>query len=75
MSQGEEVPISLFPSIEHSLWIPLSAAQYPWNMSMRRSHACPQPVSGGIVYIKYCVCKICNLVLCTLTTTDGRNIY
>ena len=25
-------------------------------------HACPQPVSGGIVYIKYCVCKIRHLV-------------
>ena len=35
-------------------------------------HACPQPVSGGIVYIKYCICKIRHLVLCTTTTTDGR---
>ena len=35
-------------------------------------HACPQPVSGGIVYIKYCVCKIRHLVLCTMTITDGR---
>ena len=36
------------------------------------NHACPQPVGGGIVYIKYCVCKIRHLVLCTTTTTDGR---
>ena len=36
--------------------------------------ACPQPVSGGIVYIKYCICKIRHLVLCAMTTTDGLNI-
>ena len=40
--------------------------------SVGPDHACPQPVSGGIVYIKYCVCKIRHLVLCTMTTTDGR---
>ena len=38
-------------------------------------HACPKPVSGGIVYIKYCVCKIRHLVLFTTTTTDGRQYF
>ena len=42
------------------------------SLLIRPVHACPQPVSGGIVYIKYCVCKIRHLVLCTTTTTDGR---
>ena len=35
-------------------------------------HACPQPVSEGMFYIEYCVGKIRHLVLCTTTTTDGR---
>ena len=37
-------------------------------------HACPQPVSGGVVYMIYCVCKIRHLVLCVMTPTDGWNI-
>ena len=51
------------------------SAFFTWPLFTRalaRDHACPQPVSGGIVYIKYCVCKIRHLVLCTMTTTDGR---
>ena len=42
------------------------------SLCVALDHACPQPVSGGIVYIKYCVCKIHHLVLSTTTTTDGR---
>ena len=41
---------------------------------MRGHQACRQPVSGGIVYIKYCICKIHHLVLYAMTTTDGLNI-
>ena len=53
-----------------SLQIPLGRAG---DVTKYYNHACPQPVSGGIVYIKYCVCKIRHLVLCTTTTTtDGR---
>ena len=55
-------------------WSGPAAGMSDDKVTKSHDHTCPQPVSGYIVYIKYCGSKLRHLVLCTTTTTDGSSL-